>query len=156
MEINFKDYLSDNEVKEIVQDELRIQVRKLFSGTEENTQRLLSNLAYAIVRDEVDKIVPNYEQDLVNKVAELVKSKDLSFHVFNYHYSTNAPTSFGSKVIEQTVKENQQLIKDKVVQAIQEKDYSEEALIKLENLSEEFTSNIYNFVELMRSKNDKG
>lgn len=152
MEINFKDYLSDNEVKEIVQDELRIQVRKLFSGTEENTQRLLSNLAYAIVRDEVDKIVPNYEQDLVNKVAELIKSKDLSFHVFNYHYSTNAPTSFGSKVIEQTVKENQQLIKDKVVKTIQEADYSEQALMKFESLADDFTSNIYDFVNLMRDK----
>ena len=152
MEINFKDYLSDNEVKEIVQDELRIQVRKLFSGTEENTQRLLSNLAYTIVRDEVDKIVPNYEQDLVNKVAELVKSKDLSFHVFNYHYSTNAPTSFGSKVIEQTVKENQQLIKDKVVKTIQEADYSEQALMKFESLADDFTSNIYDFVNLMRDK----
>lgn len=156
MEIKIERYLNDSEIKEIVQDELRIQVRKLFSGTEENTQRLLSNLAYAIVRDEVDKIVPNYEKELVNKVAELVKSKDLSYHVFNYHYSTNAPLSFGAKIVEQTVKENQQLIKDKVVQAIQEKDYSEEALIKLENLSEEFTGNIYNFVELMRSKNDKG
>ena len=152
MEINFKDYLSDNEVKEIVQDELRIQVRKLFSGTEENTQRLLSNLAYAIVRDEVDKIVPNYEQDLVNKVAELIKSKDLSFHVFNYHHSTNAPTSFGSKVIEQTVKENQQLIKDKVVKTIQEADYSEQALMKFESLADDFTSNIYDFVNLMRDK----
>ena len=155
MEINFKDYLSDNEVKEIVQDELRIQVRKLFSGTEENTQRLLSNLAYSIVRDEVDKIVPNYEQDLVNKVAELIKSKDLSFHVFNYHYSTNAPTSFGSKVIEQTVKENQQLIKDKVVKTIQEADYSEQALMKFESLADDFTSNIYDFVNLMRDKNDR-
>ena len=154
MEIKIERYLNDSEIKEIVQDELRIQVRKLFSGTEENTQRLLSNLAYAIVRDEVDKIVPNYEKELVNKVAELVRSKDLSFHVFNYHYSTKAPLSFGAKIVEQTVKENQQLIKDKVVQAIQEKDYSEEALIKLENLSEEFTSNIYNFVELMRSKNN--
>ena len=152
MEINFKDYLSDDEVKEIVQDELRIQVRKFFSGTEENTQRLLSNLAYSIVRDEVDKIVPNYEEELVNKVAELVKSKDLSFHVFNYHYSTNAPTSFGSKLIEQTVKENQQLIKDKVVKTIQETDYSEQALMKFESLADDFTSNIYDFVNLMRDK----
>jgi hypothetical protein len=154
MEINFKDYLSDDEVKGIVQDELRIQVRKFFSGTEENTQRLLSNLAYSIVRDEVDKIVPNYEEELINKVAELIKSKDLSFHVFNYHYSTNAPTSFGSKVIEQTVKENQQLIKDKVVKTIQETDYSEQALMKFESLADDFTSNIYDFVNLMRDKNN--
>lgn len=152
MEIKIERYLDDSEIKEIVQGELRIQVRKLFSGTEENTQRLLSNLAYSIVRDEVDKIVPNYEEQLVNKVAELVKSKDLSFHVFNYHYSTNAPTSFGAKLIEQTVKENQQLIKDKVVKTIQETDYSEQALMKFESLADDFTSNIYDFVNLMRDK----
>ena len=154
MEIKIERYLDDSEIKEIVQDELRIQVRKFFSGTEENTQRLLSNLAYSIVRDEVDKIVPNYEGQLVNKVAELVKSKDLSFHVFNYHYSTNAPTSFGAKLIEQTVKENQQLIKDKVVKTIQEADYSEQALMKFESLADDFTSNIYDFVNLMRDKNN--
>ena len=152
MEIKIEHYLDHEAIKEVVEDELRNQVRKFFSGTEENTQRLLSNLAYSIVRDEVDKIVPNYEEELVNKVAELVKSKDLSFHVFNYHYSTNAPTSFGSKVIEQTVKENQQLIKDKVVKTIQEADYSEQALMKFESLADDFTSNIYDFVNLMRDK----
>jgi len=152
MEIKIEDYLDQQEIKEIVQDELRNQIRKFFSGSEENTQRLLSNLAYAIVRDEVDKIVPNYEEELINKVAELIKSKDLSFHVFNYHYSTNAPTSFGAKLIEQTVKENQQLIKDKVVKSIQETDYSEQALVKFESLAADFTSNIYDFVDLMRTK----
>lgn len=154
MEIKVEHYLDHEAIKEVVEDELRNQVRKFFSGTEENTQRLLSNLAYAIVRDEVDKIVPNYEEELVNKVAELIKTKDLSFHVFNYHYSTNAPTSFGSKVIEQTVKENQQLIKDKVVKTIQETDYSVQALMKFESLADDFTSNIYDFVNLMRDKNN--
>ena len=152
MEIKIEHYLDHEAIKEVVEDELRNQVRKFFSGTEENTQRLLSNLAYSIVRDEVDKIVPNYEEELVNKVAELVKSKDLSFHVFNYHYSTNAPTSFGAKLIEQTVKENQQLIKDKVVKTIQEADYSEQALMKFESLAGDFSSNIYDFVNLMRDK----
>ena len=37
MEIKIEDYLDQQEVKEIVQDELRNQVRKFFSGTEENT-----------------------------------------------------------------------------------------------------------------------
>ena len=151
MEIKIEHYLDHEAIKEVVEDELRNQVRKHFAN-EENAKRLLGNLAYAIVRDEVDKIVPNYEEQLVNKVAELVKSKDLSFHVFNYHYSTNAPTSFGSKLIEQTVKENQQLIKDKVVKTIQETDYSEQALMKFESLADDFTSNIYDFVNLMRDK----
>lgn len=154
MEINFKDYLTDSEVKEIVQDELRIQIRLFFSGSEENKQRLLSNLAYSVVREEIDTIVPNYHEDLVNKVSELLQKKDLSFHVFNFDHFTGVAKSYGAKVVENTVKENTELIKSKVIEAIQNKDYTEEALIKLENLSEEFTSNIYNFVELIRKNNE--
>lgn len=154
MEIKIEDYLSNEEIKEIVQDELRTQIRQFFSGSEENTQRLLSNLAYHVVREELDKIVPNYHNDLVNKVSELLQEKDLNYHVFNYDHFSGAPKSYGAKVVENTVKENTELIKSKVIEAIQNKDYTEEALMKLENLSEEFTSNIYNFVELMRKKNE--
>jgi len=55
--------------------------------------------------------------------------------------------------VEQTVKENQQLIKDKVIDCIQSADYTDEALMKFESLAESFTSNIYDFVEIMRTKN---
>lgn len=149
MEINFKDYLSEEEVKDILKEELRGQVRKHFNN-EENARRLLSNLAYAMVMVEVDKIVPNYHTELVNKVAELITNKDLSFHVFNTDYISGSPKSLGAKIVDQTVKENTQLIKDKVVDAIQKRDYTEESLIKLEQLSEDFTSNIYEFINLVR------
>jgi hypothetical protein len=105
-----------------------------------------------VVQEEVEKIVPNYEEELVNKVAKLINEKDLSFQVFNYHYSTNAPMSFGAKLIESTVKENQQLIKDKVVDTLQNTDYSESCLLKFESLADNFASNIYDIVELIRSK----
>lgn len=152
MEINIVDYLSEKEIKEIAQDEVRIQIREHFKN-EENAKRLLSNLAYSIVTEEVNKIVPDYEQELIRKVAELINKKDLTYHIFDFDtYGGGKARSLGAKILEQTVKDNQQLIKDKVVEGIQNKDYSEEALIRLENLSESFTSNIYDFVELMRNK----
>lgn len=152
MEINIVDYLSKQEIKEIAQDEVRVQIREHFKN-EENAKRLLSNLAYHIVTEEVDKIVPNYEQELIRKVAELINKKDLSYHLFDFDtYGGGKARSLGAKYIEETVRENQQLIKDKVVEGIQNKNYSEEALLRLENLSENFTSNIYDFVEMMRTK----
>lgn len=154
MEIKIENYLTDSEIKEIISDELRLQIQGHF-GNEENAKRLLSNLAYQIVMEEVDKVVPNYHQELVRKTVELLEKDDLKFHVFNYDIWNGAPKSFAAKTIEKTVKENELLIKDKVIEAIQNKDYSEEALIQLENLSNDFTSNIYNFVELMRDKNGK-
>ena len=153
MEINVEDYLDHKAIQEIVEDELRGQVRKHFTN-EENAKRLLTNLSYHIVKEEVNKIVPNFEQELIEKVASLIRDKkSVSFNLFDFDtYGSGRSKSLGAKIVEQTVEENRQLIKDKVVEAIQERDYSEEALIKLENLSEEFAGNIYNFVELVRSK----
>lgn len=155
MEIKIEDYLNQSEIKEIVQDELRSQVKKLFSGSEENTQRLLSNLCYAVVSEEVEKIVPNHKEMIVDKVAKLITEKDLSYHLYNFdNYGSGSAKSLGAKIIEQTVKDNQQLIKDKVIQSIQNADYTEEAFMKFENLAENFTHNIYDFVELMRAKKE--
>jgi hypothetical protein len=152
MEIKITDYLQQHEIKEIVSDELRIQIREHFRN-EENARRLLSNLAYQIVSEEVEKIVPNYEKELVEKVVSLLNDKkSVNYRLFEFDYNTGNAKSLGARIVENTVRENQQLIKDKVVDIIQNADYSEEALIKFESLAEEFTSNIYSFVELMRSK----
>lgn len=152
MEIKIENYLDETEIKEIVENELRIQIRQHFKN-EENARRLTSNIAYEIVTDEVNKIIPNYEQELINKVVELLSKKDLTYHIFDFDtYGGGKARSLGAKIMEEAVRENKQLIKDKVVEGIQNRDYSEEAMIKLENLGEDFASNIYNFVELMRNK----
>lgn len=155
MEIKIENYLDDEEIKEIVTDELRAQVRKHFIN-EDNAKRLLSNLSYHIVSEEVEKIVPNHKEVIVNKVAKLISEKDLSFHVYNFDaYNGGKARSLGAKIIEETISQNRDLIKEKVVNTIQEADYSEDAFITFERLAEQFTSNIYEFVELMRGKESK-
>lgn len=155
MEIKITDYLNQDEIKEVLIQELRNQVRHHFKN-EDNANRLLSNLSYHIVSEEVEKIVPNHKEIIIEKVAKLINEKDLSYHLYNFDtYGGGRAKSLGAKIIEQTVEENRQIIKDKVVEAIQGRDYSEEALLKLENLSDSFASNIYDFVEIMKTKNDK-
>ena len=152
MDIKITDYLQQHEIKEIVSDELRVQIREHFRN-EENAIRLLSNLAYQLVSEEVEKIVPNYEKELVEKVVSLLNDKKtVSYRLFDFDYNTGNAKSLGAKIVENTVRENQQLIKDKVIDTIQNADYSEDALIKFESLAEEFTSNIYEFVEMMRDR----
>jgi len=153
MEIKIENYLNHEEIKEVVIDELRLQVKKHFSN-EANANRLLINLSYAIVKEEVDKIVPNHQEVLVKKVAEIINSKSsTSFCVFDFDsYDSGRNKSLGAKIVEETISENKQLIKDKVIESIVNKDYSEEAWNKFESLAESFTSNIYDFVEAMRSK----
>ena len=153
MEIKIENYLNHEEIKEVVIDELRLQVKKHFSN-EENANRLLINLSYAIVKDEVDKIVPNHQEVLVKRVAGIInKESDTAFCLFDFdNYGSGRRKSLGAKIVEETVAENKQLIKDKVIESIVNKDYSEEAWNKFESLAESFTSNIYDFVEAMRSK----
>jgi len=154
MEINITDYLSHEEIKEIAEDEIRVQIREHFKN-EENAKRLLSNLSYQIVTDEVDKIVPNHKEELIAKVVELIGKKDLSYHLFDFDtYGGGKARSLGAKIIEETVRENKELIKDKVVETIQNRDYNDDAWNKFENLAEDFTSNIYDFVEMMRTKKE--
>ena len=155
MDIKITDYLQQHEIKEIVSDELRAQIREHFRN-EENTRRLLSNISYQLVSEEGEKIVPNYEKELVEKVVSLLNDKKaVSYRLFDFDYNTGNAKSLGAKIVENTVRENQQLIKDKVINTIQNADYSEEALIKFESLAEEFTSNIYEFVELVRNKQNR-
>ena len=52
MNINPLDYLSHDEIKDIAIDELRNQIRQMFKS-ETEAQRLLSNLSYQIVFDEI-------------------------------------------------------------------------------------------------------
>ena len=152
MDIKITDYLQQHEIKEIVSDELRVQIREHFRN-EENAKRLLSNLAYHMVTEEVNKIVPNYEKELVEKVVSLLNDKKtVSYRLFDFDYNTGNAKSLGAKVVEQTVRENQQLIKDRVIETLQNRDYHEDAWNKFENLAEEFTSNIYEFVEMMRAR----
>ena len=153
MEIKIENYLNHEEIKEVVTDELRNQIRSHFKS-EENAKRLLSNLAYHIVMEEIDKIVPNYHSELVDKVKKLINEKDLNFHVYNFDtYRDGRAISVGAKIIEETVKEQKVTIKQIVIDTIKNKDYSQEAWNKFERLAEDFTSNIYDFVEEMRKKN---
>ena len=81
MEIDFKEYLSDGEIKDIIVEEFRIQIRKKFSS-EKETERLLGNLAFHIVKEELEKITPNYEEYLNTKV-----NKILVFYFYWYKVS---------------------------------------------------------------------
>jgi hypothetical protein len=151
MDLKIEQYLSHDEIKEIVQDELRSQIRNYFKN-ESESQRLLSNLAHDFVFNEIEKISPEYKNTVIDKVKSLLMQKDLSFYVFKTHYSTNEPQSFASKLIDQTIKENIDLFKSKILSDVLAKDYTDDALCKFESLAESFTANIYDLVNAMREQ----
>lgn len=151
MEIKIENYLSDDEIKDIVSDEIRNQVRGLFSN-EVKATRLLSNIAYETIEPQVEALIPNHKQKIIDKVVKVIEETELRGYVYSHKWDSNEPDSFGSKLIQQTVKENQELIKDKVIESIKNRDFNEEVWMKFENLAEEFTGNIYDMVQFLKSK----
>lgn len=147
--VNIENYLSESEIKEIVIDQVRSEVSKLFKN-EQEAQRLLSNLSYEIVFNEVDKVVPNSLSLITEKVNDLITSKDLSFYVFyDGEYSKE---SLGMTYLKDAIKQNKDLINQKVKDTITNHDYSQEIWNKFEELADTFTSNIYAITELGRNK----
>lgn len=77
MEINFREYISEEEMKEVIKDEVRIKIRQEFSR-EENFKRILTNSLYNQVSHEIislensGQIKPLKEQ--VKKIIEELSS----------------------------------------------------------------------------------
>ena len=65
--INFKDYLSEEEIKEIVIDELRKETRKHFCNEKEFT-RILTNISYYELWKKIEEEVPNSQDIIKEKV----------------------------------------------------------------------------------------
>ena len=149
-EIEIENYLSHDEVKEIVQDELRNQIRQMFKN-ETEARRLLSNLSYQIVFDEVDKVVANSQDVVIKKTTDLVNDVK-SYTVFRYSYLGGSPENNGARILEQAIIDNKQLINEKVKETIINKDYSEKIWDSFELLADTFISNIYEIARLGREK----
>lgn len=149
MNIEISNYLSHDEIKEIVEDELRAQIRNHFSN-EENARRLLSNLSYQIIFDEVDKTVTESKSVIADKTRQLLNNMT-AYNVFRDD-SYGGRKSLATQLMEQSVKDNAELLRDKVRETIVNKDMSEEVWTIFEKMGDEFASNIYQLVELARKK----
>ena len=143
--IDVSDYLNESEIKELVKEQLRYEVSKFFKD-ESNAQRLLSNLSYQIVFDEVDKIIPNSRELVISKTNEVLNDIK-SFSVFR-DGSYGGSKSLAYQILEESVRNNRSLINDKVKEVITNRDYSKEIWDKFEELGETFISNIYEITRL--------
>lgn len=150
-EINIEDYLSHDEIKKIAADQVRASVAALFSS-EAKAIRLIINSAYEIIFDEVDKAIPNSRQVIIDKVTELVaKDSSYDFHTFR-NKDTYREASLAVRILEEAVKDNRDVIRGKVLDAITNRDYTNDVWKKFEELGENFVSNIYDLVALGRAK----
>ena len=115
MEIDVKDYLSESDIKEIVQQELRFKVRQQFDLN--NIERIFTNSAYHIVWEEVNKSIDyDMTEFIKNKVIEVINGLS-DFNVFrdksDYIYGRDK-NSVAQEYLNQYVEENKNIINDRV------------------------------------------
>lgn len=148
--LNISQYLSESEIKEICIDEVRNQIKSFFSN-EENAQRLLSNLSYHIVFNEIDKVIPESRELVINKTRQIINNIQ-SYSVFRDD-TYGGRKSIGQSIMEEAIRNNKDMINEKVKETILNKDYSEEIWSKFQELGETFAENIYEITRLGKQLN---
>ena len=158
IEICTNELLSENEIKEIAIETVKDEVKRYLRGNdgslseESNLQRVVSNHAYKFLFDEVNAIVPGYKNLIVEKIEWILNNKDLQHDIFKKKDVWDIEEGFGWKVATEEMKKNEELIREKVRDAISSFDYKSAVIEKVTDEVANIASSIYNIAELLREK----
>ena len=112
MNINIMNYLSDEEIKEMCKDELRKSIRKIFN-TEKEITRIITNLSYYELWEEIEKEVPNFKNIIKEKTIEQLNNIS-SYDVLRRKDIYESKNSVAQDILEKCVIKNSDIIEKKV------------------------------------------
>jgi len=159
--INIDDYLSEEEKKEIAGDYFRSTLESNFpkgsSGKDDaERDRHIGNIYHSIIFTEVQKYLPDFQTTIKDKIIEVLNTKDLNFQIFrekdNYF---GHPQSLALNYIDETIKENKELIEGKIIEKINSFDYDKKIIEELQSIIENSYSNIYDLFDKLKSKENE-
>jgi NCAIR mutase (PurE)-related protein len=113
MEIKIEDYLSEEEIKDIVKEEIRKHVRQCVgevSVTQDKSKVMISVMAKQIVKDGIQQLIPNFKELLDEHIKEEIKK--IQLHDFFTH--NMGWRSDGNKLINSILSDNRSLIDAKI------------------------------------------
>ena len=130
MQIKVEDYLSKEEITEMIRYRLDYAIRK-------DSERILSNTAYGVVFDAVNKALDGKMQETIkSKVVKIINELS-DFNVFRKTDAWGNPASVGTKILNEAIEENSQAIKEKVKETIDGYDISSKIELRLEDSLED-------------------
>jgi len=113
MEIKIEDYLSEEEIKKIVKEEIRKHVRNCvgeISVSQDKSRVMLSVMAKQIATDGIQELIPNFKESLDEHIKEEIKK--IQLHDFFTH--NMGWRSDGNKLINSILSDNKALIDAKI------------------------------------------
>lgn len=112
MEINIEDYMDEDEMKMIVENEFHERVNKYF------LENKLSDLIYSLCNKEIYRIIeeeiPNFEEEIKSAIPSVIEGIN-TFDIFKSKDDfMNSKDSIGQRILEREVMANRGIIEQKV------------------------------------------
>lgn len=142
LEINLEDYLTIDEIKDVIRDEFAASVAKTLSK-ETDLTRIIGNIAHEIVFNEVKKYIPEFKELLVKNVKKLIEEQNFQWYMFRGKDVWDKEEGPGLTIIKETLNSNKGAIKKRIEDEINNFDIK--ALIsdylgkKMEEVADEFS-----------------
>lgn len=124
IDINIEDYLSEEEIKDECKMAIRHSIYDKYKK-EAELDRLISNLSYEFIFTEISQCINEDVETLIrNKVIELLKDgSSIRYELFRKADAWDRETSVGYKILEQAIKDSENLIREKVTTVINNYDF---------------------------------
>ncbi len=130
MEIDFKKYLSDEDIKDIVIEEARNIVRKSFheigdmKRRMQDYERVIGNAVHHYLEKEIDGMIGSDHKHFIEKYVDKVIKDNSTYRysVFRKKSHWETEDSAALKYLEQAVEQNKSIIEEKVKQRLTDLD----------------------------------
>ena len=160
IEIDINEYLSEEEKKELVIQTFKETVkRELLDGHNDNTiqsdseiQRVIGNITHHIVMAEVQKYIPDFEEQIKNKVRKVLTEKDLSYEIFKVKNAWDSKESLAITYLNETVKDCKETFQARIKETIENYDLSKAITDEVSVVFDEMAGNFYKLSELFYKK----
>jgi len=120
MEVNIKDYLSEEEMKNIAISEYKAMVRKGLTEDMQpkrminNYERVVANAVHYYLESEVDKIIGTDVKKQIESTVKNVLKDSLKYSIFRRKSPWEKEDSPATKHMDKCIRENLKIIEDKV------------------------------------------
>ena len=149
--LNVDNYLTFEEKRSIVKELFTEKVSELLSK-ESNITRIISNISHEIVFNEVQKFIPNYEEQIKLNVQNTLRENKLDFYIFKRKDAWDKDESLAIKYLNETMIANKDIFQSRIKDCIENYDLSNDISENISNHFSEMAESLSNLSELFYKK----
>lgn len=125
--INIEDYITPEEIKSVAMEAVRDSIMRTYSRDEYNISRLISNLSYEFIFKAVSEAIGEDAQTKIeNKVKELLEDGgSIRYELWRRKDAWEKTESPAIAILHKAIKDNEGLIRAKVMQNIDNYEFND-------------------------------